>query len=392
YLNEMTLGYDDNMFKLELSSLNYSNITSSEYQYQLQGLSDNWINNKTDRNITITNLSPGNYTLRLKAANEDGVWSTQPTEIKIKVLPPWWRTYWAYALYSAAIFGALYLYIRGLRQKVKTKQAQLEKEKTYNEELSALNQANQKFVPQGFLEILGKKSIKELRLGDQTERQMTVLFSDIRSYTSLSETMTPEENFNFINAYLGRVGPVIKAHGGFISQYFGDGLMALFLDDHQAAVRAAIAIQEELRKYNVERVAMEREPLRTGIGLNTGKLMLGIIGDVDRYDSTVISDAVNTASRMEGLTKVFGGSIILSEKTLAELPETQKLRYRYLGMVKVKGKDVALKIYDCYEGDGAAQRALKDKTKVKFEDGITYYFNRQFGKAGDCFKEVLALN
>ena len=102
-------------------------------------------------------------------------------------------------------------------------------------------------------------------------------------------------------------------------------------------------------------------------GLNTGKLMLGIIGDKDRYDPTVISDAVNTASRMEGLTKIFGGSIILSEKTLAELPDDHELRFRYLGMVKVKGKDVALKIYDFYEGDGDEQKELKNKTKLKFE-------------------------
>ena len=168
--------------------------------------------------------------------------------------------------------------------------------------------------------------------------------------------------------------------------------MALFLNDHQAAVNAAIELQDELRKYNVERVTMGRRALTTGIGLNTGKLMLGIIGDKDRYDSTVISDAVNTASRMEGLTKIFGGSIILTEKTLAELPDDHELRYRYLGMVKVKGKDMALKIYDFYEGDGDLQKELKDKTKLRFEDGIQYYFNRKFGKAADCFKGVLSQN
>lgn len=126
--------------------------------------------------------------------------------------------------------------------------------------------------------------------------------------------------------------------------------------------------------------------------MNTGKLMLGIIGDEQRYDSTVISDAVNTGARMEGLTKIFGSLIIISEKTLIELPENHDFSYRYLGMVKVKGKDDAVKIYDFYEGDGAVEKALKDKTKLKFEERINYYFNRKFGKAANYFKSVVSLN
>ena len=231
----------------------------------------------------------------------------------------------------------------------------------------------------------------------------------------MSEKMTPQQNFNFINAYLGRVGPIIKQHGGFISQYMGDGFMALFVEHPANAIQASIAMQKELEVYNRERKTAGRIPLQTGIGLNTGDLMLGVIGDEYRYESTVISDAVNTASRMEGLTKIFGGSIILSEKTLAGLrgdfPSPRKLNsrseksrgdgksprdsdfaYRYLGKVKVKGKDKALKIYDLYEGEPVAIRELKAQTKPTFEQGIAHYFNRQFGKAAECFKQVLEIH
>ena len=198
--------------------------------------------------------------------------------------------------------------------------------------------------------------------------------------------------------------------------------MALFVNEPQNAIAATVAMQKELDHYNRERLAQGKKALKTGMGLNTGDLMLGVIGDEHRYESTVISDAVNTASRMEGLTKVFGAAIILSERTMAGLegnfplprnlkkdelstfssaeklrgdgksPRNRDFAYRYLGKVKVKGKDKAIKIYDLYEGETVAIRALKAQTKVLFEEGITHYFNRQFGKAAECFKRVLAVH
>ena len=222
-------------------------------------------------------------------------------------------------VYALSFIGLLAYWYRSLQQKLKNKEAQLEKERAFSHKLERINTANQRFVPNDFLQILGKESIEDLKLGDQTQTQMTVLFSDIRSYTTLSESMTPEENFQFINAYLGRVGPIIKKHGGFISTYLGDGFMALFVNEPENAIAATIAMQKELDNYNRERLAQGKIGLRTGMGLNTGDLMLGVIGDEHRYESTVISDAVNTASRMEGLTKVFGAAIILSERTMAGL-------------------------------------------------------------------------
>ena len=226
--------------------------------------------------------------------------------------------------------------------------------------------------------------------------------------------MTPEENFQFINTYLGRIGPIIKKHGGFISTYLGDGFMALFVNEPQNAIAATVAMQKELDHYNRERLAQGKIALKTGMGLNTGNLMLGVIGDEHRYESTVISDAVNTASRMEGLTKAFGAAIILSERTMAGLegnfplpskfrvgnklrgdgksPRNRDFAYRYLGKVKVKGKDKAIKIYDLYEGETVAIRELKAQTKMQFKTGIDHYFSREFGKAAECFKQVLLVN
>jgi class 3 adenylate cyclase len=191
------------------------------------------------------------------------------------------------------------------------------------------------------------------------------------------------------------MGPIIQAHGGFICQYFGDGIMALFKDNHDQAVKAAIEMQQALQSYNRKRFAHNRGPIDIGIGLNTGQLMLGVIGDEQRYDTSVISDAVNTASRMEGLTKIFGCKVIVSEKTLQELQFTEDERsdtmggnYRFLGKVKVKGKDQVLKIYDFYDADTEEVRELKTNTKSLFEKALQLYYNREFGKAADVLKVI----
>ena len=190
-------------------------------------------------------------------------------------------------------------------------------------------------------------------------------------------------------------------------------IMALFKEKHELAIQAAIEMQVELQRYNKKRFVRNRQALRVGIGLNTGKLMLGVIGDKNRYDSSVISDAVNTASRMEGLTKIFGCSVIVSEKTLAEiegglegdsfresrsfkankkkedsLKESPSSAHRFLGKVKVKGKNQTLKIYDFFEGDSPQIHQLKTETKADFEKAIHFYFDRKFGKAADLLKKI----
>ena len=122
-----------------------------------------------------------------------------------------------------------------------------------------INAATERFVPYEFLTSLGRDSILEVNLGDQVEKEVTVFFVDIRDYTTISESMTPKENFSFLNSYLGRVGPIIKSNRGFVNQYYGDGIMALFMsgengvDSPQDAVEAAIQMHHTLYAYNEER-------------------------------------------------------------------------------------------------------------------------------------------
>jgi predicted ATPase/signal transduction histidine kinase/class 3 adenylate cyclase/tRNA A-37 threonylcarbamoyl transferase component Bud32 len=256
-------------------------------------------------------------------------------------------------------------------------------------QLSKINLAYARFVPREFLQFLGYESIVDVQLGDQVQKEMTILFSDIRSFTTLSEGMSPRENFNFLNSYLSRVGPVIRNHNGFIDKYIGDAVMALFPESAEDAMQAAIDMQKQVAIYNVHRQKSGYVPVAIGIGLHTGSLMLGTIGEEQRMESTVISDAVNLASRMEGLTKVYGASVVISGQTLIHLEDPTKYNYRFLGKVQVKGKKDSVAVFevlDCYSPNTIE---MKLESRTKFERAILLYQGEKFAEANQLFKKVL---
>jgi predicted ATPase/class 3 adenylate cyclase len=208
--------------------------------------------------------------------------------------------------------------------------------------------AYERFVPAEFLSFLGKKSIIHVKLGDQVEREMTVLFSDIRDFTALSESMSPQENFNFINAFLSIMEPVIRHHHGFIDKFIGDAIMALFPTNADDALRAAIEMYSELKKFNVTRATTNQKPVRIGVGLNSGRLMLGTVGGSMRMDGTVISDAVNVAARMETMTKTVGANILISEHTRQRLSDPDSFDIRYVDRLHVKGRNEPVQVYQVF--------------------------------------------
>lgn len=261
-----------------------------------------------------------------------------------------------------------------------------------HEKLRQTNRAYSRFIPKEFLRLLDQKEITELKLGDQVQMEMTVMFADIRSFTSLSEQMTPQENFNFINAYLKRVSPIIRQHGGFIDKYIGDAVMALFPGQADTAVQAGIAMQQAVQCYNQHRQQEGYQPINIGVGLHTGNLMLGTIGEAERMEGTVISDAVNLAARMEGLTKNYGAGIVMSDQTLLRLANSDNYNYRFLDLVQVKGKQQPVSVFELFDGDPPAMANLKLKTKTLFEEGLLIYHDQDFQAAKAKFTQVLAIN
>ncbi len=270
------------------------------------------------------------------------------------------------------------------------------KAENLSKDLTLANRAFKRFVPEEFLNILGKKKITEIKLGDHVQLNMTIMFCDIRDFTSLSERMTPKENFMFINSFLERIGPVIREHGGFIDKYMGDGLMSIFPEGADTAVDAAFSIQRILKIYNEHRKNSGYESIKLGIGINTGSLMLGTIGENQRMDGTVISDAVNICSRIESITKEYGLCIAISEQTYSNLFRKDRLQIRNIGKIYLKGKRTPVSVYELYNLDPEEHIQFKNMLKNDFENAIALYEAgnneealKLFNKIHDIFPEDL---
>lgn len=255
------------------------------------------------------------------------------------------------------------------------------------DDLFQTNISYSRFVPREILKFLNKKSIKDVELGDFSEKKMTVMFADIREFTNLSENMTPSENFKFLNSYLNRMGPIIRTQGGIIDKYVGDAIMALFPLKPEWALDAAIAIRRELIEYNKQRSDFGYEPLDIGIGIHTGNIIVGTIGEAQRMDGTVISDTVNSASRLEELTKI-GAPIIISNITLFDLERSNDYCFRFLGQVFVKGKMKQIAVYEIFDFESDEQIELKNSSKLNFEHGILCLYNENYKEAKKIFKKI----
>jgi two-component system sensor histidine kinase ChiS len=249
-----------------------------------------------------------------------------------------------------------------------------------------------RFVPREFLDNLDKKSLSEVKLGDHVQREMTVFFTDIRDFTSLSEALTPQENFKFLNSYLKNVNPIIRAHKGFIDKYIGDAIMALFPDDTDDALLAGVNLQKAVVKYNQGRRLAGYVPISIGIGIHRGDLILGTIGEADRMQTTVIADAVNVASRLEGLTKTYRVGLLVSGAVVDGLKPNHPFKLRHLGGVKAKGKTQSVEIYECYNNDPAELVEHKDKTQEAFDSAMAEFRKGTFLTAGKIFGRIAELH
>ncbi len=250
--------------------------------------------------------------------------------------------------------------------------------------------ATGKFVPHEFLKSVGRESITDVLLGDHIEKNVTVLFSDVRDFTSISEQLTPEESFQFVNQYVGQMGPIIQQNDGFVNQYLGDGIMAIFPSNAEYSLQASIEMHRKIMDYNSD-TKNSKYQIHIGIGIHSGPLVMGIIGDDQRNDTATIADTVNISSRLEGLTKHYGAKILLSEDSILTMVVNGKFNFRQLGKVVVKGKKEPITIYECIDGDPPLVFESKLASLTYFNQGIENFFSREFPEASALFSKVLKI-
>ena len=255
--------------------------------------------------------------------------------------------------------------------------------------LSKTNHSYGRFVPSEYLRFLKKESIVDVQLGDHVSKEMAVMFSDIRSFTRLSESMTPQENFDFVNAYLRQVSPVIRNQGGFIVKYLGDGMMAVFPNGVDDAIAAGVSKLRSVAQYNQRRQEKGFAPIDVGIGIHFGHMMVGMVGESARMQGDAFSDNVNLTARLESLTKLYGVSMVISDRTSALLCHPENYRIRFLDRVIVKGRCEPIDLYHVIDGEPATVIEKIERIQELFSRGMVHYRSGEFQIAQGCFEQIV---
>jgi len=285
------------------------------------------------------------------------------------------------------LFQAIYFAIK-TNSRIKKTNRMVKTLNKINKKSVELSEASSKFVPIEFLHYLKKRSITDIKLGDYQKFNMTVLFVDIRDFTKLSEQLTPQENFDFLNNYLKVISPSISKNGGFIDKYIGDAIMALFPNQPEDAINAAIDIKSALVEYNIGRVKAGYDIIKIGAGIHKGDLILGTIGNERRMETTVIADAVNVSSRLEHATKFYGESILISNDVYNSISNLNEYVIREVDIVKLRGKSNKTTIYSILNNDDRFNSLyLKD-----YHDALEIFKGNDFEKALFQFKKLKKKN
>jgi class 3 adenylate cyclase/HAMP domain-containing protein len=260
-----------------------------------------------------------------------------------------------------------------------------------------IRQIFQKYVPKDVIERFFASPEKML-VGDN--RNLSILFSDIRSFTTISEGMAPNDLVNSLNRYFSGQVDIIYNRKGVVDKYFGDAIMAIggapekHSDDALQSVLSGLDMIDALSGFNENQKRLGKPEFHIGVGINYGEVTVGNIGSERKMDYTVIGDAVNLASRMEGLTKTYHAELLISEDLYTELQRpvappvaVQRLYYRLLDTVAVKGKTKGVKIY-------TVKRTLTEAEAAAWplhNQGMELYYHRSFREAAEKFKEVYRL-
>jgi len=256
------------------------------------------------------------------------------------------------------------------------------------EEARRAHAASLRFVPKEFLSLLGRERLVDVRFGDHVEREMHVFFSDMRGYTALVEGKSKADAFAFVNQYIQQIDGAIRAHGGFIGNIEGDAVLGLFSGSADDAVGAAISAQRSLARLNEARARVGERPVQTGMAVHSGPLLLGTVGGEERLQCDVVGDAVNAASRIESMTKLYGARLLISGVTRERL--RNGLSMRMVDCVHAKGKQLPVTLFEVLDAQPADVRSAREATRGDFEAALAAYQAGRVEAALNGFRAVSA--
>lgn len=256
-----------------------------------------------------------------------------------------------------------------------------------HEQQRTLLEVQSRFVPGTLLRMLDIDDLRRVRQGHRVEREMNVLISDIRSFTTMIEDMTLNEAGDTALDFLRAVEAPIVANHGLLQDVRGDEVLAVFDTSSDDAVRAGLAMQRSLRRHNASRLTRQLPQLRTGIGINFGNVGLGFVGGVNRIALTVIGDAVNLASRIESANKRYGTSLLISEHTLQTLDDPASFHIRRIERVLVVNRRQPVTIHEVYDEDPEPRRAAKQSAQVMFDSAFEQFDAGDFAAAATSFEQ-----
>lgn len=262
--------------------------------------------------------------------------------------------------------------------------------KAADEYRQSLIDAQSRFVPNELLRILDIDDLRRVRSGHRVDREMTVLISDIRGYTTLLEDMDVSEASNLAMGFLRAVELPIISCNGLIQDVRGDEIVAIF-ESAADAVRAGLAMLRSLREHNQERQAAGSAELRAGIGINTGRVGVGLVGGVNRMVLTVIGDAVNLAARVESTNKRYGSALLISEATQARIAGSGPFDIRRMERVMVVNRRKPVTIYEVYDEDSQSLRLAKRSAQPMFDKAFVFFDEGDTEAARTAFKRCVEL-
>lgn len=251
----------------------------------------------------------------------------------------------------------------------------------------ALLRAVERFVPNRLLGLLGSADVTQVRVGEHVQREMTVVFADLRGFTALAERLSPHQTFAFLNAFFAALVPAIHAHGGVVDKYLGDGIMALFPGSAEDAVRAALAMIERTRSLASSYPELPTTPL-LGVGIHQGQMILGLLGAADRIEFTAVSDSVNITSRVERLTRTYDVDLLITREVFERIPAELQRESRLLGEVEIRGKHRRVEIFEVFAADAESLRAQKEASRMPLTEVIEMMQAAQWQKARDRLAEL----